>query len=156
MIGVAIATTILPQIVKLLQNEQKNNLSKEFLASLTFSNFLTFPCMIGFLFLPEVILNSIYFGGEWDIKATQNTVRPLMIYSLAIPFYSLNKILISSYLSFKDTKTPLKIQSIAFCVNIFCNFLLISSMKQNGIAVSSVISSILNFLLLMFFFYQKI
>ena len=154
-IGVAIATTILPSLIQMLQKNQKQDFSREFSSSLTFSNFLTFPCMIGLLILPEVILNSIYFGGKWDLNATNNTVYPLMIYAAAVPFYSLNKILISSYFSYKNTTTPLKIQSFCFIFNILCNLLLISKFYQNAIATSALISSICNFFLLLSIFIKK-
>lgn len=99
-------------------------------------------------FLAGPILDSIYFGGKWDHIATRTAIQPLVFYSIAIPFFSINKILISSYYAFQDTKTPLRIQSISFTINIVLNLSLIWFLKHSAIALSSAISAIVTFLLL--------
>ncbi|MCC5814548.1 MAG: murein biosynthesis integral membrane protein MurJ, partial [Leptospira sp.] len=106
-IGVALATTILPALLRKVRNQEDfQSISDEIGNSFRFAIFLTVPASIGLLTMGKVILDSIFYGGRWDHHATEITLLPLGFYALAIPFFSMNKILISSFYAFKDTKTP--------------------------------------------------
>ncbi|EMK05999.1 integral membrane protein MviN [Leptospira kirschneri str. MMD1493] len=147
-IGVALATTILPALLQSLKKEEWSSIRQELAGALEFALFLTVPAALGMAFLAGPILDSIYFGGKWDHIATRTAIQPLVFYSIAIPFFSINKILISSYYAFQDTKTPLRIQSMSFTINIVLNLSLIWFLKHSAIALSSAISAIVTFLLL--------
>ncbi|EMJ93216.1 murein biosynthesis integral membrane protein MurJ [Leptospira alstonii] len=147
-IGVALATTILPALLQSLKKEEWSAVSGELASAIEFALFLTIPAAIGMALLAGPILDSIYFGGKWDHLATHTATLPLIFYSLAIPFFSVNKILISSYYAFQDTKTPLRIQSVSFTINIILNLSLVWFLKHSAIALSSAISAMITFFLL--------
>ncbi|WP_032923316.1 murein biosynthesis integral membrane protein MurJ [Leptospira santarosai] len=147
-VGVALATTILPALLQSLKKEGLPSLRRELAAALEFALFLTVPAAIGMVLLAGPILDSIYFGGKWDHLATDTATQPLIFYSLAIPFFSINKILISSYYAFQDTKTPLRIQSVSFTINIILNLSLVWFLKHSAIALSSAVSAMITFFLL--------
>lgn len=151
-IGVALATTTLPSLLNSLKKEEYETIPKNLINTLSFSVYITIPAAIGFLLLGEEIIDAIYFGGKWDKKATLTTIAALQFYSIAIPAYSMNKILTSSYYAFKDTKTPLKINMISFSINIVFNLILMNHFKHAGLALSSTVSANLTFLLLIYFF----
>nr|PJZ93715.1 hypothetical protein CH379_06290 [Leptospira ellisii] len=148
MIGVALATTILPALLQSLKRGELGSVGKELSGALEFAVFLTVPAALGMVFLAGPILDAIYYGGRWDHIATHTATLPLIFYSTAIPFFSVNKILISSYYAFQDTKTPLKIQSVSFAINIILNLVLVWFLKHSAIALSSAISASITFLLL--------
>ncbi|MDV6234807.1 murein biosynthesis integral membrane protein MurJ [Leptospira ellisii] len=147
-IGVALATTILPALLQSLKRGELGSVGKELSGALEFAVFLTVPAALGMVFLAGPILDAIYYGGRWDHIATHTATLPLIFYSTAIPFFSVNKILISSYYAFQDTKTPLKIQSVSFAINIILNLVLVWFLKHSAIALSSAISASITFLLL--------
>lgn len=149
-IGVALATTILPALLQTLKKEEWGEAGRELSGVLEFAIFLTMPAALGMIFLAGPILDSIYYGGKWDHIATHTATLPLIFYSIAIPFFSINKILISSYYAFQDTKTPLKIQSASFTINIILNVSLVWFLKHSAIALASAISALITFLLLGF------
>jgi putative peptidoglycan lipid II flippase len=60
---------------------------------------------------------------------------------LAIPFYSLNKIMISCYYAFQDTKTPLRVQAFTFIFSLVIALSLMESLKHGSIAFASACSS---------------
>jgi putative peptidoglycan lipid II flippase len=151
-IGVALATTILPSLLASLKKDEKEKIPSELMSVLQFSLFLTLPAALGFLILGRSIIDSIFFGGKWGYESTDSTLKALRFYALAIPFFSLNKILTSSYYAFKDTKTPLKINMISFSVNIILNILLMNFLKHAGLALSSAISAFITF----FFLYKNL
>ncbi|GBF49682.1 MviN-like protein [Leptospira ryugenii] len=150
-IGVALATTILPSLLKDLRADQKENVPKEILDVLCFGFYLTIPAAIGLSILGESVLNAIYFGGRWDLEATHTAFFPLVFYSIAIPFYSTNKVLVSSYYAFQDTKTPLRVQFVAFLLSIALSLGLMFYLKHSAIALASAISAFSTSSLLLWF-----
>lgn len=147
-IGVALATTTLPSVLNSLKKNESKNIPVELASVISFSLYLTIPASIGFSIMGETIVDSIFYGGKWDHKATATTIQALGFYTLAIPTFSLNKILTSSYYAFKDTKTPLKINMFSFSINICMNLIIIHFMKHAGLALSSATCSLLTFVLL--------
>ncbi|MCG6150202.1 murein biosynthesis integral membrane protein MurJ [Leptospira levettii] len=150
-IGVALATTILPSLLKDLREGREENVPKEIADVLSFAFFLTLPASIGLAVLGETVLDSIYYGGRWDHLATLTAFFPLVFYSLAIPFYSINKVLVSSYYAFSDTKTPLRIQLISFVLSVVVSISLMFFLKHSAIALASALSAIVTSSLLLFY-----
>ncbi|MCZ8343254.1 MAG: murein biosynthesis integral membrane protein MurJ [Leptospira sp.] len=150
-IGVALATTILPSLLRDLREGDKTNVNKEITDVLVFAFFLTLPASMGLILLGETVLDSIYFGGRWDQLATKTAFLPLVFYSFAIPFYSMNKVLISSYYAFLDTKTPLRVQLVAFLLSVGLSISLMFSLKHGAIALSSAIAAMGTTSILLFF-----
>lgn len=148
-IGVALATTILPALLQKVKNRDVDTIPEEIGNSFRFAFFLTVPASIGLLTMGTVVLDSIFYGGKWDDLATATTVLPLSFYAIAIPFYSFNKILISSYYAFKDTKTPLKTQAMSFLLSLAITLSLMDFLKQGSIALASAISACVTFLILL-------
>ncbi|EKJ87358.1 putative peptidoglycan lipid II flippase [Leptospira meyeri] len=150
-IGVALATTILPSLLKDLREGREDNVPKEISDVLAFAFFLTLPASVGLAVLGETVLDSIYFGGRWDHLATITAFYPLVFYSFAIPFYSINKVLVSSYYAFSDTKTPLRIQLVSFFLSVLVSIGLMFFLKHSAIALASALSASVTSSLLLYY-----
>lgn len=150
-IGVALATTILPSLLKDLREGREENVPKEITDVLSFAFFLTLPASIGLAVIGETVLDSIYYGGRWDHLATITAFYPLVFYSFAIPFYSINKVLVSSYYAFSDTKTPLRIQLVSFGLSVVVSIGLMFFLKHSAIALASALSASVTSSLLLFY-----
>ncbi|MDZ4725670.1 MAG: murein biosynthesis integral membrane protein MurJ [Leptospira sp.] len=150
-IGVALATTILPSLLKDLRAGEIEKVPSEILDVLSFCFYLTIPAAIGLSILGETVIDAIYFGGKWDALATQTAFVPLIFYSMAIPFYSANKVLVSSYYAFQDTKTPLRVQLVSFLFSIIMSLSFMFLLKHGAIALSSAVSASITSCLLVFF-----
>lgn len=153
-IGVAIATVILPALTKSIRNAD-NKQSEELKDAIQFSLFLTVPAGIGLFFLGKDIINLIYFGGKWTLDSTIQTNSALIFFSIGVPFFSLNKILTSTYYAYKDTKTPVKILLFMVMFNFCLNLILVQFFMQGGIALSTSITSILSVFFLIFHLNKK-
>ncbi len=144
-IGVALATTTLPGLLSSLKEGKKDFIPHELAETLCFALYLTLPSALGFIFMGETIVDAIFYGGKWDNKSTASTIQALQFYSIAIPVFSMNKILTSSYYAFKDTKTPLQINMISFSLNICLNLILMNFLKHAGLALSSTLAAFTTF-----------
>jgi putative peptidoglycan lipid II flippase len=150
-IGVALATTILPSLLRDLRAGEIEKVPNEILDVLSFAFYLTIPAAIGLSLLGETVLDAIYFGGRWDALATKTAFLPLIFYSIAIPFYSSNKVLVSSYYAFQDTRTPLRVQFVSFGMSIVLSLSLMMFLKHGAIALSSAVSACATSGLLLYF-----
>ncbi len=151
LIGVAISTAILPTLTSYIregQNPQKNGY--ELISALRFCLFLTIPASLGLYFLGPWIIHFLFSGGKWDLYSTSITWWSLQFYLVGIPFYSINKILVSSFYAYQDTKTPVRILLISVSLNIIMSVIFIPYLQHGGLALSSALSAILNSFLLFF------
>ncbi|MCE9500654.1 MAG: murein biosynthesis integral membrane protein MurJ [Leptospira sp.] len=151
-IGVALATTTLPAVLNSVRKNETALVPAQLTEVLGFCLYLTLPSALGLAILGKSIIDSIYFGGKWDFSSTETTILPLLFYSLAVPFFSINKVLTSSYYAFQDTKTPLKVNLISFSLSILLSLILMNFLKHAGLAVSSGLASLLTTTLLIMHF----
>ena len=174
-IGVALSTSILPILSSHLSPTQAAPVSatrkktsiktgardeeadaaatrlKEVRSALHFALFLTIPASLGFYFLGEDIINLLFYGGQWDLYSTQMTWAALNFYLLGVPFYSLNKILTSTFFAFKDTRSPLRSIIMASCLNFCLNIILVQWIGHIGIAISTAITAALHSVQMLFY-----
>ncbi|MCS7204910.1 MAG: murein biosynthesis integral membrane protein MurJ [Leptospiraceae bacterium] len=152
LIGVAISTTILPTIALFIRKDVSlEKIGQEVIFALRFSFFLTIPASLGLFLMGPWIVHFLFSGGLWDLGSTFITLWTLQFYSLGIPFYSANKILTSVYYAYQDTKTPIRILLFVVVSNLILNLLLIPFLQHGGLALSTSLSSLLNFILLIYF-----
>ena len=123
-------------------NTQTNEIQNEILSALQFALFLTIPASLGFFFLGEDIITLIFSGGKWDYQSTLMTWIALKYFILGIPLYSINKILISVFFAYNDTKTPMKSMLVSTSINLILNLILVHFMAQGGIALSTSIAAL--------------
>lgn len=155
-IGVAISTTILPIISSFIRKgESKEKTGEEVLNAIRFSLFLTIPATIGLFLLAPWIIHFLFSGGLWDIRSTFITLWTLQFYTIGIPFYSMNKILTSTFYAFKDTKTPVRILIVVVLLNLLMNIVLIPVLQHGGLSLSTSISAFLNTILLIYYLKHK-
>ena len=154
-IGVALSTSILPILARCLERGGKGK-QDEVSDAFHFATFLTLPASLGLFFLGEDIITLLFYGGNWDMHSTQITWEALRYYLLGIPLYSLNKILLSVFFAFRDTKTPLRAMIISISCNFIMNLIFVqTAMQHAGIALSTALSAGIYFVQLLFSLQKK-
>jgi len=124
-VGVSIATVLLPKLSQHVANQDKGAFSKDFSDALKKVTFLTFPAIFGLLLLGPSLIEALYERGKFDAKATNMTWYALQGYLLGIFPYVLNKNLIQGYFANSDTKTPVIISFCSILVNFSLNYTLV-------------------------------
>ena len=158
-IGVALSTVILPTLVAHIKTDggDSGENGRELMRALGFALFLTVPAGLGLFFLGREIINLLLYGGAWDAGSTDATMLALAFYAPGVPFYSLNKILTSSFYAYQDTRTPVKIMMGVLVVNITLNLTLVLFVfeNQSGLALSTALCQALTSGLLLYFLRGK-
>ncbi len=111
--------------------------------------FVSVPFMAFMVCFPEEIIRIFYHYGNFDETAVRETAYTFLMYSAGIPLFAVFKISSVAFTSRRDMVTPLKVSLICIALNIVLNLALMVPLRQGGIALATVVSSLLNNTLLL-------
>ena len=148
--GIALGVVLLPSLSKAVKNNNRNKIQDTQNRSLEFSLLISLPSAVGLYILSNPIIYILFERGAFVAEDTLYTAKVLSIFSLGLPAYILIKVLITCFFARENTKTPLYISVVSVVINIVLSLLLISSMREMGIALATAISAWINALLLLF------
>ena len=124
----------------------------------SFQNIIFFiiPLSAIFLAIPESIIDVIFARGRFDVYSLKMTSSVLFFYSFGLFFFCGIKLLVNSFYSLKDTRTPAKTATIALVANIALSAILMFPLKIGGVALGSSLAAGLNFFLLYHYLLKKV
>jgi putative peptidoglycan lipid II flippase len=128
-------------------NELKDTLS--FALRLVF--FFTIPAMVGLIVLRVPIISVLFQRGEFEYQTTLLTAKALLYYSLGLWAVAGGRIIVPTFYSLQDTKTPVKIAMLALFVNIVLSLILAFplGLEHGGLALATSVSSAINMVVLL-------
>ncbi len=112
--------------------------------------FLTVPVTMFFFVFGEETIRALFMRGAFDKIALEQTVFALRFYVFGIPAFAVLKITTAAFTARKDTKTPFRTGLAAIVFNIILNLILMFPLRQGGIALATVLTSVLNNILLLY------
>ncbi len=154
--GVAMGMAVLPSLSKHAIKKDLVSLREDFSFALRLLLFISVPAMAGLIALREPIVNLLFQRGEFDYRATLGTSNALMFYSVGIWAFVGVRVVVSTFYSMQDTRTPVKAAVAALTANVLLSLVLMGPLKHNGLALANALSSMLNFSLLMYFLRRKL
>ncbi|MFQ5866574.1 MAG: murein biosynthesis integral membrane protein MurJ [bacterium] len=154
--GTAIATVALPMMSRSVaarnMQELKDTLSLAFRMIL----FTIVPASVGLIILGNPIISLLFERGRFTSQATQSTSWALLFYSTGIVAYAGVKVVASAFYSMQDTRTPVRVASIAMVANIVLNLILMRILDVGGLAFATAIAAFINLLILLFYLWKRI
>ena len=148
--GIAMSTALLPALS--FQAADKNpakmveTISRSFRAIML----LVIPSTIGLVVLRDPIVNILFERGEFDAVSTVNTGIAVGYYCAGLLGFVGVKIFVSGFYALGDTKTPVKVASVAMLVNIIFNLILMGPLQHGGLALATSIASFVNLAILIY------
>lgn len=143
-IGVALATVVLPHLSQTHSVENK----KAFSATLDWALRLIFligvPAAIGLITLSKPLLITLFNYGAFTSNDVAMAQQSLMAYSVGLPAFMLVKILVSGFYARQTFSSPVKFAMVALVVNIILNLLLIGPLNHAGLALATALASTVN------------
>ena len=152
--GIAMGIVLLPTLSKAIKQNNSEEIQVTQNRSLEFSLLISLPSAAGLYILSFPIIHILFERGAFLAEDTFYTSKVLSIFALGLPAYILIKILVTCFFAREDTKTPLYVSIVSVIVNIVLSILLISSMREMGIAVATAISAWINAILLFLILYK--
>lgn len=153
---ISFITVLFPLISKMAANENTNELKKSLSEVLSSVMLLVVPASIGIMVLAEPIIKLLYGRGHFDEQAIYLTSQALFFYSIGMIGYGTREILIRSFYSLQDMKTPMYNASIAVILNIILNIILSAYMGIGGLALATSIAALFSTCLLFLSLRKKI
>ncbi|MGA0370039.1 MAG: murein biosynthesis integral membrane protein MurJ [Kiritimatiellia bacterium] len=148
----ALGTILLPELSNLVQEEDRTGLTRMVERSLRVLMFVMIPASAGLAFLAVPIVQLIFERGEFDARSTLVTSRALFCYAPGLMVFSAAKIFVPLFYAHGDTRTPVKIGAFTVLANFLFNlvfiFLLPEGWKHAGLALGTVLSSLLQVIVL--------
>ncbi|NGX56453.1 MAG: Lipid II flippase MurJ [Candidatus Anoxychlamydiales bacterium] len=151
--AIGVSQAILPPLTRAFISNDQNQFKNFFNLAIKKSYTLLVPITVGIFILGLPSINLIFNRGSFDNITLIQTNKCLSAYSISLVFSSFIFIIASSFYAKKKYLYPTIASIISIGVNIFLNsiFIFVFNMKASSIALATSISSIINFLILLYF-----
>ena len=147
--AVSFGTVALSQMSHLAAKKNYAELGTTLVDGLKYLMIICLPITVFVVIFRELIIRLLFLHGEFDLSALKETAYAMFFYAMGIPAFAAVKIIVSAFHSRKDMKTPVRISILCLGVNLCCSLILMFPMRQGGLALATVISSLLNNFLLL-------
>jgi putative peptidoglycan lipid II flippase len=155
-VATSLSSAMLPELSRDAALKDHDAAARTINSSLRWIMLIMIPASIITFFASGFIVKILFQRGMFDVYSTQITSNALAFYSIGLTAFCANKILITAFYAFQDTKTPLKIAIISLILNAVLNLILMHPLKVGGITLSSSIAGIVNFGLLYYLLKKRL
>ena len=154
--AIAISTASLPSLSKQAAEKNIDDFRDTLGHAMRLVFFITIPSMVGLIVLGRPIIQVFFGRGAFDAVSTAMTARALFYYSLGLWAFSGTRVLVSAFYALQDTKTPVKVATIAMLANLAFSVILMGPLRHGGLALALSLASTLQFCLLLIFLRSKL
>lgn len=109
---------------------------------------ISIPLTLGTMVFHKQIIQLVYERGAFSAAATSMTANATFYYAIGMTFSALVTFIAQVFYSQYDAKSPVYAGILSVVTNVSLNLALVRVMKCNGLALSTSIANIMNFLLL--------
>lgn len=156
LIGIALGTVIFPTLSADAARMEMAKLKETMIFGLRMVLFITLPAMVGLIVLSKPIIALLFQRGAFTAESTRFTAQALTAYSLGLWAFTGVRILVPTFYSLKDTRTPFFITLFTISLNIVLNVILMIPLKHAGLALATSISASVNLAMLVYYLRRKI
>lgn len=146
--GVAMGTALLPSLSSHAANGDMHKVREDLSFGLRLLFFITIPAMLGLACMGLPMVSLLFKRGKFDMAAVHGTATALTYYSLGIVFIVGVRVIASAFYAMKDTKTPVRVATVALLCNVVLSFALMWPLAHGGLALANSLSAGVNFIAL--------
>jgi putative peptidoglycan lipid II flippase len=147
--AVSLGSVLMAGMAKAAAESDRESMKQQLEFSLRHVWFICAPLAAGVIFFHADVLRVLCLGGKYTMEDLQSARMVAIFYGLGIPFFCSLKVILPAFYARKQMKTPFYVSLIAITVNIIMNLILMIPLKQGGLALATVISSLVNNTLLL-------
>lgn len=137
---VTMVTVIYPSFSEWVVKNDWLKIRRMYTYSISMILLITIPATAGIMLLNREIVEIIFMRGAFELRDVLMTSSALFYYALGIAGAAVNIFIDKVYYAFHDSKTAMKIGSVAAVLNIILNLLLVQVMQHNGLALATSIA----------------
>ncbi len=152
LIGIAVATVLLPHLAVLLGKGDRADATRSFTNALSACLAIACGSMVLFFMLAEPLMDVLLRHGAMTATAAQMIAFAMMGYVVGLPGYILTKITAPAFFAAEDPLSPVKASAVALGVNLALNILFVviafrvglEGYAHIGIAIATAFSGYIN------------
>ncbi len=152
----AMLVPILPRFTEQVAANKVDDLKVELRRALRFLWFLALPAAALLLAIPEPIIQLLFQRGHFSRESTELVTIALIYLVPSIFFYVARDLMTRVFYAHHDSKTPYHVGLMAIFVHLVINVLLVGPMGLAGIALSTTLTTVFNFVMLSWLLRKKI
>ena len=141
--GISIATAIFPVLAAKAAEGDRTGMAEVFERGVRLSLFIALPAAVGLIFVAEPLVATLYQRGAFDASDTRRVAGTLLFYSLGIPAYFTQHIVVRTYYALHNSKTPAKVALWMVALNLAMNLSLVFVLQERGLALATSVCAIL-------------
>jgi len=149
-IGIAIATVILPNLSRQRFSEDPSQFSRTMDWALRIVFLIGIPAALALIILAKPILATLFLYGEFNSNDLEMSSLSLRAYAAGLVAFMLVKVLAPGYYAQEDMKTPVRIGVIAMALNMVFNLIFVYWLHFSyqighvGLALATSLSAFIN------------
>lgn len=151
--GIALATAVFPTLAR--QVNDPAAFTSTLREGLRLSLYIGLPATVGILLVSRDLTEVVFSGGLFDDASVRRVSYVLGAYAFAVWAYTANHTLTRAYYAVGDTTTPMRLTLTLVAVNLTLNAALIWPLGEAGLAVSTAVCSVLQFVALLVFWTRR-
>lgn len=142
--AIAIGTAVLPSMSRQAAHNDFEGLKDTLSYATRLVTFICFPAAIGLIALSEPIVNVLFQRGAFNFAATTATAKALVFFCVGLPFFAILRIIVPTFYSMKNTKTPVLFAALSLLVTLICDLLFIGPIKSTDMELLAYLTENLN------------
>lgn len=132
LIGIAVATVLLPHLSTLLGKNDKAAAGQAFNSALTACLTIATGATVGLAVLAPELMQTLLKHGAFTQHAALAVAYAMMGYVIGLPAYILTKVTAPAFFADGDAKSPLKASAVALLVNLLFNIVFVVALMHSG------------------------
>ncbi|WP_136637002.1 murein biosynthesis integral membrane protein MurJ [Pseudooceanicola onchidii] len=116
-VAIAIGVVLLPDLSRRLRAGDEAGSKSGFNRAAEFAIFLTLPCAVALVVIPEPIITTLFQRGRFTPEDAQATALAVAVYGVGLPAFVLQKVLQPLFYAREDTRSPFRYAIVAMVVN---------------------------------------
>jgi putative peptidoglycan lipid II flippase len=154
-VGIAIATVLLPEIARAIQGGRDDIASHTQNRGVEFATAITLPAAVALFVIPGPIIAVLFERGAFTAADTAATAPALAAYAVGLPAFVAIRVLQPGYFAREDTRTPMYYGAVSMVVNVVAALILFRFFAHVGIAAATTIAAWVNTAMLLFTLWRR-
>ncbi len=117
--------------------------------------FCCIPIAIYLVLFREPLLRLLLFRGNFTLQDLHETAWATLFLGMGLPFFCSMKVILPAFYARKQVFWPLKVSILCIVANFLMNLALMWPLRQGGLALATVLSSLMNNSLLLAILYRE-
>jgi len=141
--GIALATAVFPAMAARAAEDDLRGLEEIFVRGVRMTFFIGLPASVGLIFVARPLVCALFQRGDFDAGDTSRVAGALTCYAVGLAAYFTNHVVVRTFYSLKDSKTPVRIAAWMVLLNVSLGLVLVfTPLQEWGLALATAVSAV--------------